>query len=43
MSEKHLAVAVAVGVLLWLVLSMSGLDVQWFGIAIDGGLMKLRR
>ena len=40
MSEKYPAIALAVDLLLWLALSMSGLDLQWFGVAIDGGRLK---
>jgi hypothetical protein len=47
MREKYLAVALATGLFLWAALSLSGLDVQWLGIAleiaIDGGLLKPQR
>jgi hypothetical protein len=43
MYEKYLAVALAIGLFLWVGLALSGLDLQWLGIAIDGGLLKTPR
>jgi hypothetical protein len=40
MRQKYLAIALAIGLFLWAAVSLSGLDVQWLGIAIDGGLLK---
>jgi hypothetical protein len=40
MYERYVGIAISISIVLWIALSLSGLDVQWLGIAIDGGLLK---
>jgi hypothetical protein len=40
MTERYLAIGVAIALFLWLAVTFSGVDVRWFGIAVDGGLLR---
>lgn len=40
--EQHVAVVLAALIALCVILSLSGLDVQWLGVEVDGGLLRAR-
>jgi len=41
--QRYVAITLAAALLLWAAVSLSGLDRQWLGVAIDGGLLKPHR